>query len=75
MVISTFNAFADKIANPLVVCVDDFGWVQTCKEMIEGRSDIKSDFDQTTNENYIQGMPRQKMLNSKVKSASRNQLK
>ena len=36
-----------------MVYFDDLGWAQISMEMIEGRSDTRSDFCQIPNENYI----------------------
>ena len=36
-----------------MIYLDDFGWVQISVEMIEGRSDTRSDFCQIPIENYI----------------------
>ena len=47
--IISFSLDAKKPPNFVLVYMDDLGWAETSVEMIEGRSDTRSDFYQTPN--------------------------
>jgi hypothetical protein len=47
-VLFSFTAIG-KSPNFVLVYMDDLGWAETSVEMIEGRDDTRSDFNQTPN--------------------------
>jgi len=44
-----FSLYARKSPNFVLVYMDDLGWAETSVEMIKGRADTRSDFNQTPN--------------------------
>jgi arylsulfatase A len=44
-----FSLYARKSPNFVLVYMDDLGWAETSVEMIKGRADSRSDFNQTPN--------------------------
>ena len=64
--LSWFNVIA-KSPNFVMVYVDDLGWAETSVEMIKGREDTRSDFNQTPS---IERLAREGMVLSACYSPS-----